>query len=66
MTLRKYLLSGRVVGSALAVLPVIWATRRPALGQRSWVMWAGWGLGMLTAVVTVRQESVRRVSTGKN
>lgn len=66
MTLRKYLLSPRVIGSALAVLPVVGATRKPGLGQRTWVLWAGWGLGLAVALVTVRQDSVRRVSTQKN
>lgn len=63
MSLRKYLMSGRLAASTLAVLPVIKATRKPALGQRSWVLWLGWGLGMVAALMTVRQESARRVST---
>jgi hypothetical protein len=62
MSLRKYVLSPRVYASALAVLPVVKATRKPALGQRSWVLWTGWGLGMAVALISVRQESLRRVS----
>jgi hypothetical protein len=60
MTIRKYLLSPRVLASGLAVLPVARATRKPALGQRSWVLWLGWGLGTAVALATVRQESLRR------
>jgi hypothetical protein len=60
MTIRKYLLSPRVLASGLAVLPVARATRKPALGQRSWVLWLGWGLGVAVALATVRQESLRR------
>jgi len=62
MTLRKYVLSPRVVGSALAVLPVAKATRKPALGQRTWVLWLFWAIGFLISLVTVREESARRVS----
>ncbi|HEY0248801.1 MAG TPA: hypothetical protein VGC45_11135 [Gryllotalpicola sp.] len=62
MTLRKYALSPRVIGSALAVVPVVRAMRRPALGQRSWVLWAAWGAGAVLAVATVRQNSARRAT----
>jgi hypothetical protein len=62
MSLRKYLMSGRVAASTLAVLPVVKATRKPELGQRSWVLWVGWGLGLAAALVTVREESVRRAT----
>jgi len=65
MTLRKYALSPRVYASALAVLPVVKATRKPRLGQRSWVLWIAWALGVVLALVTVREESVRRVSTNR-
>jgi hypothetical protein len=65
MTLRKYVLSPRLFASALAVLPIAKATRKPALGQRSWVLWVGWGLGVIATVMTIRQESVRRVSTNR-
>jgi hypothetical protein len=58
-------LSPRVIASAVAVLPVAKATRKPALGQRSWVLWAGWGLGMAVALLTVREESTRRVSADR-
>jgi len=51
--------------SALAVLPVMKATKKPALGQRSWVLWAGWALGVVVAIVTVREDSARRVSTDR-
>ena len=62
MTLRKYVLSPRVVGSALAVLPVVKQSRKPPLGQRTWVLWVFWGIGFLISLVTVREESARRVS----
>lgn len=62
MTLRKYVLSPRVVGSALAVLPVVKQTRKPVLGQRVWVLWAFWGIGFVISLVTVREASARRVS----
>lgn len=62
MSIRKYLLSPRIYASALAVLPVVKATRKPVLGQRSWVLWIGWALGTALAVATVRQDSARRVS----
>jgi len=65
MSIRKYVLSPRLFASALAVLPVVKATRKPALGQRSWVLWAGWGLSVAAAFMTVRQESSRRVSTNR-
>jgi len=65
MTIRKYLLSPRVLASTLAVLPVAKATRKPALGQRSWVLWLGWAAGLAVALVTVRQDSVRRVSADR-
>ncbi|GAA4178789.1 hypothetical protein [Gryllotalpicola koreensis] len=65
MTLRKYALSPRVYASALAVLPVVRATRKPALGQRSWALWAAWGLGMAVTLITVREDSARRVSTNR-
>jgi hypothetical protein len=29
------------------------------------VLWVGWGLGVVAAVMTIRQESVRRVSTNR-
>ena len=63
MTLRKYLLSPRVVGSALAVLPVARQSRKPVIGQRTWVLWVFWAIGFLISLVTVREESARRVST---
>ncbi|GAA4157330.1 hypothetical protein GCM10022286_08850 [Gryllotalpicola daejeonensis] len=65
MTLRKYVLSPRLYASALAVLPVVRATRKPQLGQRSWVLWAGWALGTAAAIVSVREDSARRVSTNR-
>jgi len=65
MSIRKYVLSPRLFASALAVLPVVKATKKPALGQRSWVLWVGWGLGVVAAFMTVRQESARRVSTNR-
>jgi hypothetical protein len=55
-------LSPRLYASALAVLPIVKATRKPQLGQRSWVLWAGWALGTAAAIVTIREESARRVS----
>ncbi|WP_022881174.1 hypothetical protein [Gryllotalpicola ginsengisoli] len=61
MSVRKYVLSPRLVGSALAVVPVIKATRRPPLGQRNWVLWLAWAGGLALAVATVREESARRV-----
>ncbi|GAA4186921.1 hypothetical protein GCM10022288_11210 [Gryllotalpicola kribbensis] len=65
MTIRKYVLSPRLYASALAVLPVVKATRKPQLGQRSWVLWAGWALGTAAALITIREESARRVSTDR-
>lgn len=62
MTLRKYALSPRLIASALAVVPVAKASRRPGLGQRTWALWALWGVGLVAAFVTVREESARRVS----
>lgn len=63
MTLRKYVFSPRLIGSVLGALPLARATRKPVLGQRTWVLWAIWGIGFLVNLVTVRQESARRVST---
>lgn len=62
MTLRKYVFSPRVIGSALAVLSVVRRSRKPALGQRTWALWLFWGIGFLINLVTVREESARRVS----
>lgn len=62
MTLRKYLLSPRVVGSALSVLPMARRSRKPTLGQRTWVLWVFWAIGFLINLATVREESARRVS----
>jgi len=65
MTLRKYVLSPRVLGSAFAVLPVVRQSRKPALGQRTWALWLFWGIGFLINVVTVREHSARRVSPSR-
>jgi hypothetical protein len=65
MTLRKYVLSPRVIGSALSVLPVVKQSRKPALGQRTWALWVFWGIGFLISLVTVREESSRRVSASR-
>ena len=61
MTIRKYLFSPRVIGSAFGVLGVAKATRRPDLGQRNWVLWLAWAGSLVVAITTVRQDSARRV-----
>jgi len=65
MTLRKYALSPRLIAAAAAVVPIVKASKRPELGQRTWALWALWGAGLAVSFLTVREQSARRVSADR-
>ncbi|HEY5222359.1 MAG TPA: hypothetical protein VIJ18_04815 [Microbacteriaceae bacterium] len=55
--MRKYLLSGSVLGAVFGAWSVIRATRRGPRNRRLLLMWLSWALSLALAIETVREKS---------